>query len=282
MILKNITIQNLGFITHLSQEFKEGLNILGDYRRDELSFAFRVIFNHKIPPPPSMSVGVDTKIEAKLLLSEKEYQVVATLDKPKEVFKLSCFDSSGADVTSEYLYLTRHSYEQDLADVFSGDEDEASYRFLRYANEDLYFSKGELSKVTGGLSDIKAFRRYLHDFLDNFEPELLSDGKGYEIFLSESGRYAVRYKDSGSVTNMLSASEKMLFKYLCFLRTAEFWHGFEEIRNLHCIEKPLIISGFLEKLDESIVVRELLNRAKKLKRQTILITNKDIERGLGE
>jgi hypothetical protein len=42
----------------------------------------------------------------------------------------------------------------------------------------------------------------------------------------------------------------------------------------------LIISGFLEKLDESIDVRELLNRAKKLKRQTILITNKDIERGL--
>ena len=282
MILKNITIQNLGSITYLSQEFKEGLNILVDYRRDELSFAFKFISGHKIPPPPNISVGVDTRIEARVLLCEKEYRVVAVLDKREERFEFSCFDSSGADVTNEYLYLTRHSCEQDLADVFSGDEDEASYRFLRYANEDLYFSKGELSKVTGGLSDIKAFRRYLHDFLDNFEPELLRDGKGYEIFLSESGRYAVRYKDSVSVTNMLSASEKMLFKYLCFLRTAEFWHGFEEIRNLHGIKKPLIISGFLEKLDESIDVRELLNRAKKLKRQTILITNKDIERELKE
>ena len=129
------------------------------------------------------------------------------------------------------------------------------------------------------MSDIKAFRRYLHDFLDNFEPELLRDGKGYEIFLSENGRYAVRYKDSGTVTTMLSASEKMLFKYLCFLRTAEFWHGFEEIRNFHCIEKPLIISGLLERLDESIDVRELLNRAKKLKRQLILITNTNFEFG---
>ena len=282
MILKNITIQNLGFITNLSQWFKEGLNVIGDYRRDELSFAFKFILGHKIPPPPNISAGVDTRIEARVLLCDKEYYVVAVLDKRKDRFKLSCFDSFGTDVTSEYLYLTRHSYEQDLADVFSGDEDEASYGFLRYANEDLYFLKGELSKVTGGLSDIKAFRRYLHDFLDNFEPELLRDGKGYEIFLSESGRYAVRYKDSGSVTNTLSASEKMLFKYLCFLRTAEFWHGFEEIRNLHSIKKPLIISGFLEKLDESIDVRELLNRAKKLKRQTILITNKDIERGLKE
>ena len=281
MILKNITIQNLGSITHLSQEFKEGLNVLVDYRRDELSFAFKIILGHKIPPPPNYSVGVDTRIEACVLLCEKEYRVVAVLDKRKGRFEFSCFDSSGADVTSEYLYLTRHSYEQDLADVFSGDEDEASYRFLKYANEDLYFSEGELSKVTDGLSGIKAFRRYLHDFLDNFEPELLRDGKGYEIFLSESGRYAVRYKDSDR-TAMLSASEKMLFKYLCFLRTAEFWHGFEEIRNLHGIKKPLVISGFLEKLDESIDVRELLNRAEKLKRQTILITNKDIERGLKE
>ena len=282
MILKNITIQNLGSIPYLSQGFKEGLNVLVDYRRDELSFAFRLISGHKIPPPPNISVGVDTRIEARALLCGKEYKVVASLDKQEQNFKLSCFDSSGADVTSEYLYLTKHSYEQDFADVFTGDEDEASYRFLRYVNEDLYYSKGELSKITGGLSDIKAFRRYLHDFLDNFEPELLRDGKGYEIFLSESGRYAVRYKDSGSITNMLSASEKMLFKYLCFLRTAEFWHGFEEIRNLHCIVKPLIISGFLEKLDESIDVSELLHRTEKLKRQTILITNKDIERGLEE
>ena len=272
MILKNITIQNLGSIPYLSQEFKEGLNVIGDYRRDELSFAFKFISGHKIPPPPNISVGVDTRIEARVLLCEKEYRVVAVLDKREERFEFSCFDSSGADVTSEYLYLTRHSYEQDLADVFSGDEDEASYRFLRYANEDLYYSKGELSRATDGFSDIKAFRKYLRDFLNNFEPELLREGREYEIFLSDSGQYVVRSKLDGSTTTMLSAAEKMLFKYLCFLRTAEFWHGFEEIRNLHGIKKPLIISGFLEKLDESIDVRELLNRAKKLKRQIILIT----------
>ena len=73
-----------------------------------------------------------------------------------------------------------------------------------------------------------------------------------------------------------------MFKFLCFLRTAEFWRGFEEIRNLHSIKKPLLISGFLEKLDESIDVRELLLRTEKLKRQTILITNETIERGLKE
>ena len=278
MIIKELRIQNLGRITHFSHKFEEGTNVLGDYRRDELSFAIRLIFNHKIPPPPSISAGVDTRIEATVLLAEKEYRVSATPDS-KGRFKLFCQDSSEKDATHEYLYSTTHTYEQDLTDVFSGSEEEVLLRFLKYANEDLYYSKDELSRNTGGLSNIKAFRRYLREFIERFEPELLRDGKGYEIILEKDGRYAVRCRTHGLRSNMLSESERMMFKFLCFLRTAEFWHGFEEIRNLHSVKKPLLISGFLEKLDESIDVGELLLRTEKLKRQTILITNRDIERG---
>ena len=129
------------------------------------------------------------------------------------------------------------------------------------------------------ISNIKAFRRYLRDFIESFEPELLRDGKGYEIVLRKDGRYAVRCRTYVFSSNMLSESESVMFKYLCFLRTAEFWHGFEEIRNLHSVKKPLLISGFLEKLDESVDVGDLLLRTEKLKRQTILITTKYIERG---
>lgn len=279
MIIKELKVQNLGRISHFSHKFEEGANVLGDYRRDELSFAIRLIFNHKIPPPPSISVGVDTRIEATVLLAEKEYSVLATPDNNGR-FKLFCQDSSGKDATHEYLYSTTHTYEQDMTDIFSGsEEEEVLLRFFKYANEDLYYSKDELSRNTGGLSNIKAFRRYLREFIESFEPELLRDGKGYEIVLRKDGRYAVRCRTYGLRSNMLSESERMMFKFLCFLRTAEFWQGFEEIRNLHSVKKPLLISGFLEKLDESIDVGELLLRTEKLKRQTILITNRYIERG---
>ncbi len=274
MILKNITIQNLGFITHFSHEFREGLNVVRNYRHYELSFAIRLIFNHKIPPPPKHWVGVDTRIEANILLSDKNYLVTILPDRAKKDFKLSCYDSSGRDVTNEYLYLTSHSYEQDLSDVFEGDEDKVLLRFLKYANEDLYYSPHELARATDGLSNVKAFRSYLRSFIENFEPELLRDGKGYEIILEKSGTFAVRCRVDGSVTSILSTAERMLFRYLCFLRTAEFWRGFEELRNLHSIKKPLLISGFLEKLDESIDVGELIYRTEKLKRQTILLTEK--------
>jgi hypothetical protein len=278
MIIKELRIQNLGRITHFSKKFDDGLNVLRDYRRDELSLAIRFIFNHKIPPPPNISAGVDTRIEAVVLLAEKEYRVVATPNN-KGKCKLFCQDESLKDVTSEYLYLTTHAYEQDLTDVFSGNEEEIFLRFLKYANEDLYYAKDELSRDTGGLSNIKAFRRYLREFIESFEPELLRDGKGYEIVLRKNGRYDVKCRAHGFSSNMLSESERVMFKFLCFLRTAEFWHGFEEIRNLHSVKKPLLISGFLEKLDESIDVGELLLRTEKLKRQTILITNETIERG---
>jgi hypothetical protein len=79
----------------------------------------------------------------------------------------------------------------------------------------------------------------------------------------------------------LSESEQILFRYLCFLRTAEFWRGFEEIRNLHGVKKPLIIKDFLERLDESIDTSSIINRTMELGRQVIILTlpikNKDRE-----
>lgn len=253
MILKNILIQNLGSIAYFSKGLSHGLNIIDTTDREELLYAIRLIFNHKTTPPPSFSVGVDTRIEAEVLLEEKEYRVIASLDH-EERLKLSCLDASGTDVTSEYLYLTCHTTEHDISDIFYG-EDRLFPRLIKDKS----------------LSNIKAFRRYLRDFLYNFEPELLRRGKDYEIFLKKNGRYAVRHRSDGSVTNALSESERVLFRYLCFLRTAEFWAGFEALRNMHGIKKPLLISGFLERLDESIDVSELLFRTEKLQRQTIVV-----------
>ena len=253
MILKSILIQNLGSIAYFSKGLSHGLNIIDTTDREELLYAIRLIFNHKTTPPPSFSVGVDTRIEAEVLLEEKEYRVIASLDH-EERLKLSCLDASGTDVTSEYLYLTCHTTEHDISDIFYG-EDRLFPRLIKDKS----------------LSNIKAFRRYLRDFLYNFEPELLRRGKDYEIFLKKNGRYAVRHRSDGSVTNALSESERVLFRYLCFLRTAEFWAGFEALRNMHGIKKPLLISGFLERLDESIDVSELLFRTEKLQRQTIVV-----------
>ena len=56
--------------------------------------------------------------------------------------------------------------EQDITDVLSASEEEILLKFLKYANEDLYYSKDNLLRNTGGLSNIKAFKRYLHEFIE--------------------------------------------------------------------------------------------------------------------
>ena len=270
MILKNITIQNLGFITQLSYEFKSNFNILTQRAANELSYAICFILNQKLPPRPSW-IGADTKIGAAATVNGKEYILCALPNKQLDGLRLLCYDKNGKNATREYLYQISRSAEQDLCEVFSGREETVLLRFLRYENEDLYYCARELSAKTGGMSDLKVFRAYLKSFIKNFEPEILRDGKQLEMILEKNGRYAVRYRSTNSLSYDLSESEKVLFRYLCFLKTAEFWRGFEELRDMHAIKKPLIITNFLERLDESIDTAPLFERAKRLERQTFII-----------
>jgi hypothetical protein len=90
--------------------------------------------------------------------------------------------------------------------------------------------------------------------------------------MKKDGRYAVRYKGENDMPVFLSDSEQTLFRYLCFLRTAEFWQGFEELRNLHGVKKPMLIGNFLERLDESMDTQDVLERTKQRNRQMIMLT----------
>ena len=273
MVLRSISIRDIGAVTRVTHRLTEGLSVIRDCRRDELAFAIRTVLGHKIPPPPNLRVGAGARISASVSVSGKVYTVLAFPDRERKRFRLTVLDGLGADATEEYMYLTRHTQEQDGSDVFANEDGQPLPRFLKYADEDSYYSDGELSRVTGGLSSLKTFRRYLRSFMDGFQPEPLREGKSYEIILKRNGRYAVKCALDGSVTDTLSECERTLFRYLCFLHTAQFWCGFEELRNMNGVQKPLIISGLAERLDASIDVGALLARTKGLKKQTIFITS---------
>ena len=122
MVLKSIIIQNFGGVTLLSYEFRERLNVVKEIGRDVISYAIRAIFNHKTPPPPASWVGVDTRVEARVSLPQKSYHVTLTPDTEGGRLRLRSYDKDGIDVTQEYLYLTSHCIEQDMSDVFDGEE----------------------------------------------------------------------------------------------------------------------------------------------------------------
>ena len=273
MILQNMTIENLGAIEHFECDFDTDLNVLRTRYADEIAYALQVLLNHKdIMPLPREAVRADTKIEAALFIEKKRYKIVAVLDTEKGGLALQAYDAREKNVTNEYLYMTDHSIEQDIATFFEGTDRDMPLRFLRYANEELYFFRDELYRRTGQLSNLKVFRAYLKQFIHQFQPETVREGKQYEIVLKSDGRYAVRYRNDHGTPVCLSESEQILFRYLCFLRTAEFWRGFEEIRNLHDVKKTLIIKDFLGRLDESIDTEGMLQRTRGLERQVIILS----------
>ncbi len=272
MILKHITIQNLGSIDFLTHDFADGFNIVKRRYIDEISYAIQIVLNHKAISLPTFGARRGSKIEAIVSVEEKQYLLTATHDPKRENPRLQACDENGADVTREYLYLTSHCPEHDLADAFREAPEDCFFRVLQYADEDRYFRPKEFSKLTDGLSQIKAFRSYLRSFVKKFKSEPIREGKHYEFVLETNGRYGVRYKNEDNFPVVLSESEQTLFRYLCFLRTAEFWHGFEELRNLHSIKKPLLVEKFLERLDESIDIQDLVQRTMQLERQIIILS----------
>ena len=271
MILKRITIQNLGAVDAFEYDFENDLNVVRSRYTDEIYGAIQFVLNHRAFSLPQRWVRRSTRLEAFVCIFGKEYVLMATPNLKQNNLCLCAYEVDGHEKTREYLYLTSHCAEQDLCDVFDKDVQKMFFKPIQYLDEDRYYSSGDLSKCTDRLSETKAFRSYLKAFIKDFKSEIIRDGKRYELYLKKDGKYAVRYKGDNDIPVFLSESEQTLFRYLCFLRTAEFWQGFEELRNLHALKKPLLVKDFLSRLDESINIENLLKRTTELERQVIIL-----------
>jgi hypothetical protein len=269
MILKRITIQSFGALEHFEYHFEERLNIVKSRYTNEIAYAICLVLGHKYPSLPEYRARRDSVIEAFVCIEGKGFRV--EMKNKSSNLCLRAYDEDGNDLTKVYLYLTSHCLEHDLSDVFYGDNDKTLFKLLQYLDEDRYYESKELSRRTDLLSETKAFRAYLRAFIKDFQPELIREGKRCELYLKKDGKYAVRYKNDNDMPVLLSESEQILFRYLCFLKSAEFWHKFEMLRNLHAIKKPLLVKDFFSRLDESINIENLLQRTMELERQAIIL-----------
>lgn len=146
-----------------------------------------------------------------------------------------------------------------------------SHRLRQYLKLIYYNDNSEFARRTNSFSSTRTFRAFISGYIKNFKPIKLSESKDYYLRLKESGIFAVCKGESEEKVT-LSESEKMLSHYLCYLSLADFWERAERIRNLNMVTKPLVVSDFIERLDESINTREILRRTSRLSRQTIIFT----------
>ena len=272
MILQFIKIQRLGAVDHFEFNFENDLNVVSSRYTGEIAYAIQTVLNHRVSCLPEIRASRSTQVEALVRISENEYMVTAKPDPKQNDLCLRAYDKNGNDKTREYLCLTSHCTEQDLCEVFDKNTPKMFFKPIQYLDEDHYYSPRDLSKSTDRLSETKAFRSYLKTFIKDFKSETIRDGKRYELYLKKDGRYAVRYKGDNDMPVFLSECEQTIFRYLCFLTTAKFWQGFEELRNLHSVKKPILVENFLERLDEAIDTQDILERTRQLNRQIIILT----------
>jgi hypothetical protein len=178
-------------------------------------------------------------------------------------------DPTGADATAQYKYALSHCEEQNGAELFGGWEPYIHLRLCDYCDQDFW---DVLSDRTDRLIDTKTFHRYLYNYIRSFVPEPINSKKNYLASVNQQGKFEVILPGFDGEIH-LSETEKRLFSYSCFLNVAEFWAGFEVMRDLHHEKKPLLIQDFLEYLDEGADISGLIARTQKLHRQIIILTS---------
>ena len=152
MILKRITIQNLGAVDAFEYDFENDLNVVRSRYTDEISGAIQFVLNHRAFSLPKNWVRRSTRLEAFVCIFGKEYVLMATPNLKQNNLCLCAYEVDGHEKTREYLYLTSHCAEQDLCDVFDKDAKKMFFKPIQYLDEDRYYSSGDLSKCTDRLS----------------------------------------------------------------------------------------------------------------------------------
>ena len=268
MFIQHITIENFGAIRHYDTELQQGLNIVESRYGAELHEAIGfLVCNGEVSGIPEQWLRDDLLISATIRLEDTVYTVCIRSISGRP--QMSATDPTGNDVTAQYKYTLSHCEEQNGAELFGGWEPYIHLRLCDYCDQDFW---DVLSDRTDRLIDTKTFHRYLYNYIRSFVPEPINSKKNYLASVNQQGKFEVILPGFDGEIH-LSETEKRLFSYICFLNVAEFWAGFEVMRDLHHEKKPLLIQDFLEYLDEGADISGLIARTQKLHRQIIILTS---------
>lgn len=267
MYIQHITIENFGAICFYEMDLVQNLNLVDSRYVDEISTVISFLLCNKPQSViPEQWLHEDTRIFATIRLEDTTYSVCGKVWLGQ--LSLLVTDATGTDVTVQYQYVMSHCQEQDDIELFDGQDDKNHLRLYRYNCREEYDG---LTGRTSHIVDTKTFRSYLCRYIQGFCPESIHCAKNYQATINADGIFEVHDTVvAGGIA--LSETEEKLFRYICFLNMTEFWARFERIRDLHHKEKPLLIQNFIEYLDDTANISNLIARTQKLQRQIIILT----------
>lgn len=260
-ILK-ITIEKEGKITE-SYDFRKGLSVVKN--SSDLYDAVAFISGKRKAEPISYEVRFVAEVEA-----DKKYYINAVKKKNSEKWKATVYTDNGLrECTEEYFELVTTHREMDSLNFYREKTQNYITRICQYKNILDYYPEGEFAKRTEGMGTTRSFRGFICQYIRNFKPIRINDKKDIFLKALPSGTFRAAYMDKEDKP-CLSESEKTVFNYLCFLSLADFWSRCEKIRNLHCIDRPLVVAELTNRIYEDYNIDFLLRKTDSLDRQTVL------------
>lgn len=117
----------------------------------------------------------------------------------------------------------------------------------------------------------KSFRVLLNEYIVGFKPRQISERKSLYFDVAPQGEFiAVKKSGDKSFNYDLSASEKTLFDFLCFIEINKFRQFVNGVKDFNYKEKPIILLNFPDYLDESFDYVSFLQK-QKLNRKIIIV-----------
>ena len=206
-------------------------------------------------------------------LAKRCFDKISTCKKEKDIYEIK---TDNADNVAETLYESFYN----PSDCFYRYDDvvfdyAARKSVLRYSDLLSVYKKRDFDERKESLllrrSKEKAFRVLLNEYIVGFKSRKISEQKGLYFDITPQGKFiAVKKSGDKSFNYDLSASEQVLFDFLCFMEFNKFRQFVNGVRDFNYKEKPLILINFPDFLDESFDYISFLKN-QKLNRKIILI-----------
>lgn len=263
MFIKKINIQKNGKLTDKLM-FNQGLSIVKGSA--DLYDVINLIFGNQ----ETARTFHDIVFYAEVLL-DKIYYIRGHKSKGERLFEYKVFYDDNVECTDEYLAMVQQNKELESSLFFHAfKKQNFPHRLMHYKDVLKYYPNGDFASLTNGYGTTRSFRGFMTEYIKYFKPIKLHKGKNLFLKLSRNGEFYVESINCDEKV-FLSDSENTLYHYLSFISIADFWDRAEKIRNMNGVRKPLIVSSFLERIDESIDITNLLEKTNSLDRQIIML-----------
>lgn len=206
-------------------------------------------------------------------LAKRCFGKISVCKKEKDIYEIK---TDNADNVAEMLYESFYN----PSDCFYRYDDvvfdcAARKSMLRYSDLLSVYKKRDFDEQKESLllrrSKEKAFRVLLNEYIAEFKAKRISEQKNLYLDITPQGKFiAVKKSGSKSFNYDLSASEQVLFDFLCFMEFNKFRQIVNSVKDFNYKEKPLILVNFPNFLDESFDYISFLAR-QKLNRKIIII-----------